>query len=99
MSATVMLPAPSCQVSLLLTNWFLDFYYSGLMFRDKHSNEKLFANFAYLALSGSDVEVPPDAYYVMASCCTRNFSPIEHQLEHEAQVIKEWLMSASLIET
>jgi len=31
MSATVMLPAPSCQVSLLLTNWFLDFYYSGLI--------------------------------------------------------------------
>jgi hypothetical protein len=98
MNQTVTLPAPSSQVALLLTSWFLDFYYSGYIFQDTDPNEKLFANIACLALSGSDVQVPSDAYYVMVSCCTRNFSPIEVQLKQEAQVIKEWLMSPTLID-
>lgn len=96
MSTTYNLPAPSNEVSLYLTCWFLDTYYAGIIHGSQRPVEKLFRNMAYLALVGQDFQIPELAYKAMASSCSINLQSMQKELRREAKVIYEWLMSGEI---
>lgn len=88
---TYTLAPPSNEVSLFLTNWFLDMYYAGNIQRQQLNKEKLFANFAYLALTDQEIQIPEHAYAAMKTCCLQNLKSPSADLKREAKVIYEWL--------